>query len=263
MREVTLQEMHQLQLRMLDCIHEYCINNNIRYSLGGGTLLGAIRHKGFIPWDDDVDIMMSRPDYERFLQGFQGKYQHCVLQHWRKTKDYPFFFAKVYDDRTILQERIWCTGVYIDVFPIDGLPPVKEQRKYWRRYLRKFMLTGIQFTPFRRMSLKLKLFAIATFPIRLLVPERIFKENVESFLLNYDFETSECTGCAVGSYGMAEYMGRDTFKKYIDVEFEGRSYKAIADYDKYLTLHYGDYMQLPPIEKRKSRHNFQSWWKEE
>lgn len=254
--------MHQLQLRMLDCIHEYCTKHNIRYSLGGGTLLGAIRHKGFIPWDDDVDIMMPRPDYERFLQGFQGKYQHCELQHWRNTKDYPWYFAQVYDDRTVLHADVFSGGAYIDVFPIDGVPPVKEQKKYWRKYLRNYMLTGIQLTPFRKMSLKLKTFAIITFPIRSLVPERRLRENLESFLLRYDFETSECTGCAVGGYAMAEYMGRDTFKKYIDVEFEGRSYKGIADYDEYLTLHYGDYMQLPPIEKRKTLHHFKCWWKE-
>lgn len=263
MRNVTIDEIHQLLLQIMDSIHEYCTTNGIRYSLGGGTLLGAIRHNGFIPWDDDVDIMMPRPDYERFLQGFPNKYPHYVLQHWRNTKDYPWYFAQVYDDRTILKAEDFSGGIYVDVFPIDGLPPVKEQKKYWRRYLIRYLLTNIRIIDFKRLSLKCKMFAVITSPIRAIVPKRKLREICESFLLKYDFENSECTGCAIGRYGMAEYMGRNTFKQYVDMEFEGHTFKGIVDYDEYLTLHYGNYMQLPPFEKRKSHHHFQCWWKNE
>ena len=262
MKEVTIEEMHQLLVQIIKSIHEYCEANGIRYSLGGGTLLGAIRHKGFIPWDDDADIMMPRPDYERFLDGFPDKYPHYVLQHWRNTKDYPWYFAKVYDDRTLLKSGSFVGGIYVDVFPLDGLPPIKEQKKYWRKYLIRYLLSNIRKTPFNKLSLKLKSFAIITFPIWALVSERKLREICESFLLKYDFETSECTGCAIGGYGIAEYMGRDTFKQYLDIEFEGHTFKGIADYDEYLTLHYGNYMQLPPIEKRKSHHHFHCWWKD-
>lgn len=261
MKQLTLPEMHQLLLRMLECIHEYCIANNIRYSLGGGTLLGAIRHKGFIPWDDDVDIMMPRPDYERFLEGFQGKYEHCVLQHWKNDKDYPALFARVYDDRTVLKLGEFRIGAYIDVFPIDGLPPVKKHRIYWDRYRISRLFERIPKTSFWKMRWKLKLFTIMTFPIWYFIPAYKFREYSEKFLLKYDFESSEYAGCTVGSYGMAEFMVSETFKKYIDVNFEELRLNAIAAYDEYLTKHYGDYMQLPPVEKRKTHHHFTCWWK--
>lgn len=256
MREVTIDEMRQLQLRMLDCIHEYCQENNVRYSLGGGTLLGAIRHKGYIPWDDDVDVMMPRPDYERFIRGFRCKYEHCVVQHWRYDKKYPFAYAKIYDDRTVLQETRVRNGVYIDVFPIDGLPPKEEHDRYARAYAKRAWRPMAFAYPFRLRPWKWKIASFIPFP-------RIwFSEWRDNFLLRYDFETSECTGCATGIYGQREYMGSETFKHYIDVEFEGRKLKAIADYDAYLTQHYGDYMQLPPKEKQVSHHEYKCWWKE-
>lgn len=260
-RRVTLEEMHELQLHMLDCIHAYCTENNIRYSLGGGTLLGAIRHKGFIPWDDDVDIMMPRPDYERFLQGFYGNYVHCKLKHWKNDENYPALFARVFDDRTILQLEDFYIGAYIDVFPIDGLPPATGHTLYWNRYRLRRWLERIPRIPYRRMNWKLRLFALATFPVWYFTPLLRLRECSEKFLLKYDFETSECAGCAIGSYEMAEYMDCDTFKEYIDVDFEGRKLKAIKNYAEYLTKHYGNYMQLPPIEKQKTHHKFQCWWK--
>lgn len=256
MKEVSLTEMHQLQLRIMDCIHEYCVSNNIRYSLGGGTLLGAIRHKGFIPWDDDMDIMMPRPDYERFIKGFHKQYNYCEVQHWRYDKSYYLPWAKVYDNRTVLQEKCLRTGVYIDIFPIDGIPSEEHHDQYARGYGKRAWRPMVFTRPFRERPFKWKIVSL------ILLPKNFFHRLCDSYLMQYDFETSPCTGCTTGSYGKLEYMGPDTFKKYIDMDFEGRKLKAIAEYDAYLTKHYGDYMQLPPEEKQVSHHKYECWWKD-
>ena len=261
MKQLTLPEMHQLLLRMLDCIHEYCMANNIRYSLGGGTLLGAIRHKGFIPWDDDADIMMPRPDYERFLQGFPGQYPHYHLQHWKNDQDYPLLFAKVYDDRTHLEGARYDRGLSVDVFPIDGLPPVSKQKMYYDRYKKSRVFEYVQRKSAGSLSWKGKIFVVITFPLWRFIPAHKFRAYVEKYLLRYPFESSECAGCTVGEYGMAEFMEADTFRHYIDVPFQGVQLCAIAAYAPYLTQHYGNYMQMLPEEKRKPKHHFTCWWK--
>lgn len=262
MKQLSLEEMHQLLLRMLDCIHAYCMENNIRYSLGGGTLLGAIRHKGFIPWDDDADIMMPRPDYERFVKGFPGKYEHCMLEHWSTDPNFKWLLARVCDDRTVIDNKPFGYGLFVDVFPIDGLPPVNKHKKYRRGYVIRKYLLDVCGKPYQIGCRSRKIFKMLTYPICSLVPTSKYREVCMKYLMRYDFETSECTGCAVGRYGMREYMGRDTFRKYIDVEFEGHIFRAIADYDEYLTLHYGNYMLLPPIEKRKPQHQIPCCWKD-
>ena len=127
MKEMTHKEVKQLQLDILSSVHDFCDSNGLRYSLAGGTLLGAVRHKGFIPWDDDIDILMPRPDYELFIQKYQK--EHHVVQNYITDKGYFFLFTKIYDDRTTIIEDRTKTGVCIDVFPVDGLPNKENSEK--------------------------------------------------------------------------------------------------------------------------------------
>ena len=139
-KEISLEEQRDIQKELLKELKEICDNNNIIYFLGGGTLLGAIRHKGYIPWDDDVDVMMPRKDYEILLEIFDDncKENHKILTYIN-TEDYYYSFAKIVDTNTILHEGKLRTikemGIYIDIFPIDFLPDDKKKtEKIFKKY---------------------------------------------------------------------------------------------------------------------------------
>ena len=136
MKEMTLDEIHDVQIHILDKIDEICRHLNLRYSLGGGSLLGAVRHKGYIPWDDDIDIMLPRPDYETLLKAFYCKYPHLIIQDYNSDIAYQLRWARIYDDRTLLISKNTIDGVFVDVFPIDGLPPLHEMKDYMDRLKR-------------------------------------------------------------------------------------------------------------------------------
>lgn len=257
-KEITLEEMRAIQLDMLDKVHEFCVKYGIRYSLGGGSLLGAVRHGGYIPWDDDIDIMMPRPDYDCFLKTFEGVYSHYTVQHCKNNKNYPWAFAKIYDDRTELIDHFLMTGVFIDVFPIDGLPDESGMKIYLERMdklivdvFRNTKSVTMYHTSFLYRWIKYLLFHSHSKSV----------EKLDAYLHSFDFETSSYAGAIVGSYREKEYMKSEVFKKYIDMSFEDRMYKVIADYDLYLRKHYGDYMELPPKEKQVSHHDFEVGWR--
>lgn len=253
--------MRNIQLDILDKIHHFCEEKNIRYSLGGGTLLGAIRHKGYIPWDDDVDIMMPRPDYELFLRSFENKYKHLELQHYKNSTACMKTFAKVFDNRTVLVEKFQKCGIYVDVFPVDGLPAecelpkfIKgiEERSYW-------LYRSTNMLAFDHNILHAVKFLIK----KIIDPSRKkIVTQFEDFITQYPFDSSPFAGAIVGRYVEKEHMDAEVFKSYVDLPFENRLYKGIENYDAYLRKHYGDYMQLPPKEKQVSNHEYSAWWKE-
>lgn len=257
-RQITIDEIRAIQLEILDDIHNFCIEHNISYSLGGGTLLGAVRHKGYIPWDDDIDIMLPRQDYERFIRDYPGSHPHHQLQTYKNDKSYWLCFAKIYDSRTVLEEVNIKTGIYVDVFPIDGLPNSSDLKEYTKRYS---YLSWLIFCTTRRYQMSsselLKCYIRKAY---YLSRNRCIR-RLENLLFSNPFDTSEYAGAIVGRYLEKECMPSDVFKSYIKLPFEGRMYYAIKDYDAYLTKHYGDYMQLPPLDKRTSNHDFNAWWK--
>ena len=256
---IDIDGMRSIQLGILDAVHAFCKERGLSYSLGGGTLLGAVRHKGYIPWDDDIDIMLPRPDYERFIREFDGYRENLSMQNYGNDPHCYIMFTKVYDNRTVLEEDdLLRNGVAIDVFAVDGLPSEEDLVIYHRRmartYRRIYRATRLySYTPWQEVKHFLKQI------YRTSRSKNIKK--LERLLSKYDFETSDYAGAITGAYGKKEHMPASTFRSYVTLPFEGREYMAIADYDTYLTKLYGDYMQLPPEDKRHSHHPFKAWWK--
>lgn len=261
---MTIDEIRGVQVAILDKVHSFCIDNNLRYSLSGGTLLGAVRHKGYIPWDDDIDIMMPRPDYEKLLLEFCGKYKHLIIQDYNTDVAYRLRWARIYDDRTILISRNTIDGVFVDVFPVDGLPPLNEMNDYMDR-LKKLRRDLARVTKYHSEAVQKNHYALRfKYYIKCIIfPSRkMVVAELEKLFHSYPFESSDYAGAITGMFGIKEHMKAEVFKEYMDLEFEGKLYMTIKDYDAYLTQHYGNYMQLPPVEKRISHHNFKVYWKE-
>ena len=269
MEEISLDEIKKIELEILIYIDRVCRENDIRYSLCGGTLLGAVRHKGFIPWDDDIDIMMPRPDYDRFvdiLSHTESRYR--VLSPGQEG--YYYNFSKVVDSETMLDEYI-CQpianmGVYVDVFPMEGMPSDSVTReKHFNKLhrLRKRINSFSFLKPKIRKNLITYVKTLYLYQKNKKTDLLKLQKEYELLVKQYSVDDSEYVYFSGGAYGK-----RDIFRKSIVVDcekrvFENREFNSIKEYDLYLTQLYGDYMTPPPEEKRVPRHSFIAYYKRE
>lgn len=267
MKEINIEELKKIQLEILLHVDKFCKEHNIRYFLCAGTLLGAIRHKGYIPWDDDIDIMLFREDYNRlidiFLESDNGQYR---LHTYKKEKEFPYPFVKIDDSRTSLRETVegdFEMGVNIDVFPIDTVPQNGLLQKLF------YTKCGIVLNALmlKRISLQFDRGLLKNFIIKIF--HRIFKgiscyyfvRTLDRLAQSYSQKKSEYCGLACWGYGMREMNLRSNFDEVIYVSFEGHSLPAPKGYNNYLSAVYGDYMQMPPEDKRVTHHAFEAFWK--
>lgn len=262
-KEVTFKEQRTIQLDILSRIHDFCKANRLRYSLCGGTLLGAVRHKGYIPWDDDIDIFMPRPDYERFLTTFLDSGGIYKVQHYGNDDSYPLRWARVRDDRTLLISTNNVSGVFVDVFPIDGLPEINEIGPYVKK-LKKLQVQLAYTTNYNKV---LSRYSSLIFRIKQLIKRIIYPSrqdviaDYDRLFHSYEFDESCYAGAIVSRFCERELLNASVYKKYIELPFEGRMFCCISDYDSYLKRLYGNYMELPPIEQRVTHHRFKIYWK--
>lgn len=262
MRTITQDELKSIQLDLLQKTADFCEANGIRYFLCGGTLLGAIRHKGYIPWDDDIDIAMPRPDYDRFVRTFNHPENYYQVVNMDINPAYEYAFAKVYDNRTIFKELYYpgdTFGVHIDVFPADGVKDATQVNKI--KMLHK-VLNAKRANYFQRTWSKK---IINTFGKLLLLPfsARQIATWMDNEARKYAFGSVPKAGVIANPYGPGEIVDKSVFDSDIYVEFEGRKYRAPIGYDTWLRSIYGDYMQLPPEEHRVPHHTFAAWWKDD
>ncbi len=267
-KEINIDELKLIQLDILKSVHDFCVNNNLKYSLAYGTLIGAIRHKGYIPWDDDVDIMMPRDDYERFLDSFDGAYNHLIVQAPGKTNNYYAPYANVINTKTVLIESRLTSekqlGVKIDVFPIDSVPEKKTERERLfgrvRVYKRLISMKNACNSDYNSIGGKVAGFLVRTFCHFISLGKMLDRMAINC---NVKYLDSKIVNNIVWCYKdeKACFLRKD-MDDYIDVDFEGHKFKSIVGYDEFLCVHYGDYMQLPPEDQRNPHHGFIAYWKE-
>lgn len=264
MREITDKELKKIQLDILDAVHAFCQAHHLTYFLGYGTLLGAIRHKGYIPWDDDIDICMPRNDYERFIKTFDGAEGNLRVKSYETDATYYLPFAKVENSATVLVEAVRfpiAYGVNIDIFPLDGVPDDLKQRQRlfkkvkWYYYI--MALKNLRFDKHRAFHKNLLIALVRG--LTCFVSMRALALHTDKFLDKHADKTLDI-GEIVTSR-IESCFPREAIMQSVDVEFEGRLYKTMAGYDEYLKRCYGNYMVPPPEKEQVTHHAFKAYWK--
>ncbi len=260
---LTIDELHTALLGILAEFDRVCRENGLRYTLAYGTLLGAVRHKGFIPWDDDADVAMPRPDYEKLYalikEGNVAFREHFLFSEDRGKKA-PYPFLKLMDDRY----RIKSTShrevpyLFLDVFPVDGVPDVSpKQRKklYHKELFCNFVISMCKWYVFadKWWGYVLRPFMFWFYLIWIAYGQDRAIRRLRKLLLKYPY--GEYTMCDNRAWGQTmDDIPKTFYDDLIELDFEGHKFFGFAEYDKFLTIRYGDYMTPPPSRKRETHH---------
>lgn len=270
LKSVSISEQKTIMLDILDEVDKFCSQNNINYYLTYGTLLGAVRHKGFIPWDDDIDIVMSRGDYEKFCRSFNnGRTDSLRLMSIDNTDGYYLLSAKVCDTRTLLIEKVQNPvelGVYIDIFVNDYLSDdLKAAKDLVHSNQRLFNLTKASIISDRegRAMYKQILLRFLRAVTKKIDVQKVLK-RIEKQSRKYEEMTSSkyCGSITSLYYGEKEIMETKWWGKGEKLSFEGREFNVPSDYHSVLKTFYGDYMKLPPVEQRVTHHAYDVYWRD-
>lgn len=264
---MTIKEEQEILLDLLKKTHDYCEKHQLRYCLTYGTLIGAVRHKGFIPWDNDADIFMPRPDYEKLWKMTQegeqiADYTYCT--NYRNDPKNHYTVIRVCDSRTearlpYLREEPTRMGIFLDIFPVDGL--WENSKKHWlqQKLLRfnQILQSADLYGKKEHKGLKKKLKYLLPFIFPNRNNRHIYK--IDHYAMMCDYETHEKVLDTAEFQHFSAYLTHEDFDNPLLMDFEGYQFKAPRRYHEFLTSGYGDYMQLPPEEKR-AVHDFDARW---
>lgn len=260
-KEETLKEVKKAELNILSTVDDFCKKNNIKYSLAYGTLLGAVRHKGFIPWDDDIDIWMTRENYNKFIRAWeQNPVQGYILQNTDLEEDFSQNFTKIRKDNTAFiqteEEKTtnYHKGIFIDIFPLDRVAKTPSKTAVQKLYAMLTMLFYRKYAPPTEKGLKKY---ISEFFLKI-VPKSKYENARKYFENKYLFLSGDvdCSWLSNSTYrDLSIYYDSDMMDDYTFLQFEGRNFMSVSKWDHALKMQYGDYMQLPPEEDRVWKHH--------
>lgn len=265
MRQLSFQEIRQIELDLLKKFDSFCKENHIRYFLSNGTLLGAIKYKGFIPWDDDIDVFVPREDYNKIVTIFKDDDRYKLFSFERNSK-YHFPFAKLCDLSTKKEEQNTDNGVAlgidIDIFPLDAwsnnLNRAKREVKIINKKIHLLSITKLKkpdsMNPIKRMIKGAVMIALKA------IGSKFFVKSIINISQKNNGSENSYLGCKSWCiYGEREIIPTEVFRNIIEVEFEGHMFPAPEGYDIYLKSLYGNYRLDPPVEKQKTHHIFKAY----
>ncbi|WP_086313931.1 lipopolysaccharide cholinephosphotransferase [Enterococcus sp. 7F3_DIV0205] len=274
MRLLTIEEVQEVSTTILVYIDKICRENNIEYSVYYGSLIGVERHQGYIPWDDDLDIVLTRPNYDRLIKLLAEDSTYLLLS-LETRKDYRYTFAKLVDKRTCVKTTQFYNsedpelGVFVDIFPIDGFPESEEERKTFGQqcelYRSNMLATLNSSYAISKSRWKAYLKRVLLYPKYCKLLKKgdynYWKKQFMNEVIKYSFD--EASTCGYIEFIDEEWglFPTDWFKYYEDVPFAGKKVRAIKDRKKFLTLRYGNYMELPPESERITHHPYTFYWK--
>lgn len=262
-QELTVDEIKRIEVDILDFVTDVAKRNNIRCFLDGGTLLGAVRHNGFIPWDDDIDVIVPRKDYKRFLDCIKNTQSQYKVLSMYDNDDYFYPFAKVIDSTTELIEfnvpRISGYGIYIDIFPLDNIPPNAKEMKAFHRKIERFRWISSRSLRKQSGNYSLSLRNIVILYFADLYGWKKANRKINA-LCESTADMKTQYACDIVAARKPHFVApAECFAEETELIFEGKHYIAPKGYDSYLSALYGNYMELPPVEQRVSNHNFRAW----
>lgn len=253
-------QLWKTELEIMDVFHSVCVENNLKYSLAYGTLLGAVRHKGFIPWDDDIDVLMPREDYEKFISLFlAAKREDYLLLSYSTTPDYTNTFIKIVKNHTTFlqyerdRNRKFHKGIFVDIFPMDRVAPGRIGKRFQKLFCLLALLYNRGYTSGDRgVRGLIEKALLAVVPqrnyhsIERWAEKKATRWNNNKSLEWFGFQTVA---------DMEHHYSPDSFDNLVELEFEKKRYLAFRQYDDVLRDEFGDYMQLPPEHERVWKHH--------